>query len=76
MIHKIEWEEFKDILQGATPKMTDMYVRVRDTISNTFRLNPRIYLTSTACRRLVTVELFFFFKIKRFFFFFLQISIF
>lgn len=66
MIHKIEWEEFKDTLQGATPKMTEMYVRVRDTIINTFRLNPRIYLTSTACRRLVTCDAGLAFRIHQF----------
>jgi len=66
MIHKIEWEEFKDILRGRTPKMTEMYVRVRDTIINTFRLNPRIHLTSTACRRLVTCDAGLCFRIHRF----------
>jgi hypothetical protein len=65
MIHRIEWEEFADILRGDCSK-TELYVRVRDTLVNTFRLNPRIHLSCTTCRRLVTADAGLVFRIHRF----------
>eukprot|EP00494_Astrolonche_serrata_P024684 UN24944 len=66
MVHRIEWEEFRDLLQGDSAQNTEMYVRVRDTIVNTFRLNPRVYLSCTACRRLVTADAGLCFRIHKF----------
>jgi len=46
--------------------MAELYVKVRDLFVNTFRLNPRMYLTFTACRRMITCDAGFAFRIHRF----------
>ena len=36
--------------------MTELFIRVRDTMINAYRLNPRLHFSCTAARRLVTVK--------------------
>lgn len=64
-IHRIEWEEFGDILKGSAFRQ-ELYVKVRDTIVNTFRLNPRIHLSCAACRRFVCADSGLVFRIHKF----------
>ena len=47
--------EFFDV--GGSSKGKKMYKEIRNFIINAFRQNPRVYLSLTACRKMINVRL-------------------
>ena len=50
-IHNIERDALPEFFGGKPSKTPDVYMQYRNFMVKAYRMNPRSYLTATACRR-------------------------
>ena len=55
-IHSIEYQSLRDIFGNRSMEYHKRYMDIRNFLISTWRMNPRIYLSVTACRKLLSCD--------------------
>ena len=55
-IHPIEYQSVSSLFKNKAMQYHERYMQVRNFIVNSYRVNPRIYLTVTSCRRIIAAD--------------------
>ena len=55
-IHPIEYQSIPSLFENKSMQYHERYMQIRNFIVNSYRVNPRIYLTVTSCRRIIAAD--------------------